>query len=184
MCIALADWRYNRDGKKGKKQVVVGLLCDESGEPVSVEVFHGNTSDLKTFANQIAKVADRFGCERVTMVGDGGMIRSAQIEQLKEREGFCYITALTKPQIEALIHGGVVQLSWFDEKICEVESEGDRYVLRRDPQRVEDLNRSRQDKHSSVSRLLGKKNRYLAEHPRAKLDVAQREVAMACGHSQ
>jgi hypothetical protein len=177
VCNALADWGYNRDGKKGKKQVVVGLLCDESGEPVSVEVFHGNTSDLKTFANQIAKVAGRFGCQRVTMVGDRGMIKSAQIEQLKEREGFYYITALTKPQIESLIHGGVMQLSWFDEKICEVESEGVRYVLRCNPQRVEDLKHSRQDKCSSVSRLLEKKNCYLVEHPRAKMEVAQREVA-------
>jgi hypothetical protein len=178
VCNALADWGYNRDGKKGKKQVVVGLLCDELGEPVSVEVFHGNTSDLKTFANQIAKIAGRFGCERVTMVGDRGMIKSAQIEQIQEKEGFYYITAMTKPQIETLIHGGVVQLSWFDEKICEVENEGVRYVLRRNPQRVEDLNRSRQDKCSSVFRLLEKKNRYLTEHPRAKLDIAQREVVL------
>jgi transposase len=148
------------------------------GEPVSVEVFHGNTSDLKTFANQIAKIAGRFGCERVTMVGDRGMIKSAQIEQIQEKEGFYYITAMTKPQIETLIHGGVVQLSWFDEKICEVENEGVRYVLRRNPQRVEDLNRSRQDKCSSVFRLLEKKNRYLTEHPRAKLDIAQREVVL------
>jgi transposase len=50
-------------------------------------------------------------------------------------------------------------------------------VLRRNPQRVEDLQRSRQDKHASVSRLLEKKNRYMAEHPRAKREVAQREVA-------
>jgi len=176
MCNALSDWGYNRDGKKGKKQVVVGLLCDELGEAVSVEVFPGNTSDLKTFANQIAKVTIRFGCQRVTMVGDRGMIKSAQIEQLKDVEGLYYITAVTKPQIETLIHGGVVQLSWFDEKICEVESDGVRYVLRRNPQRVEDLKRSRQDKHASVSRLVEKKNRYLAEHPRAKIDVAQREV--------
>jgi len=176
VCNALADWGYNRDGKKGKKQVVVGLLCDDAGDPVSVEVFRGNTSDVKTFARQIAKVADRFGCKRVTMVGDRGMIKSAQIQQLKETEGFHYITALTKPQIETLIQKGVVQLSWFDEKICEVESDGVRYVLRRNPQRVEDLKRSRQDKHASVSRLLGKKNGYLAEHPRAKVDIAQRDV--------
>jgi transposase len=177
MCNALADWGYNRDGKKGKKQVVVGLLCDELGEPVSVEVFRGNTSDLKTFANQIAKVAGRFGCERVTMVGDRGMIKSAQIERLKEAEGLYYITALTKPQIETLIKGGVVQLSWFDEKICEVESDGIRYVLRRNPRRVEDLKLSRQDKRASVTRLLAKKNSYLAEHARAKVQIAQRDVA-------
>ena len=177
VCNELADWGYNRDGKKGKKQVVVGMLCDEVGEPVSVEVFHGNTNDTKTFANQIAKVAGRFGCERVTMVGDRGMIKSAQIEQLKEREAFYYITALTKPQIETLIHRGVVQLSWFDEKICEAESDGIRYVLRRNPQRVEDLRRSRQDKHASVLRFLGKKNGYLAEHPRARTDIALKEIA-------
>lgn len=87
VCNALSDWGYSRDGKKGKKQVVVGLLCDEAGEPLSVEVFRGNTSDLKTFRNQIAKIAQRFGCQRVTMVGDRGMIKSAQIQQLKEVEG-------------------------------------------------------------------------------------------------
>jgi len=177
MCNALGDWGYNRDGKPGKKQVVVGLLCDELGEPVSVEVFRGNTSDLKTFANQIAKVAGRFHCKRVTMVGDRGMIKSAQIEQLKEAEGFYYITALTKPQIETLIHRGVVQLSWFEETVCEVESDGVRYVLRRNPQRVEDVKLSRQDKRASAARLLEKKNSYLAEHPRAKVEVAQRAVA-------
>ncbi len=176
-CNVLGDWGYGRDGKKGKKQVVVGLLCDERGEPVSVEVFRGNTNDVKTFANQIGKVAGRFGCQRVTMVGDRGMIKSAQIEQLQQREGFYYITALTKPQIETLLKGGVVQMAWFDEKICEVESEGVRYVLRRNPQRVEDLKRSRQDKRASVARLLEKKNGYLAEHRRAKVPGAQREVA-------
>src|SRR5437867_7573343 len=111
------------------------------------------------------------------MVGDRGMIKSAQIERLKEAEGLYYITALTKPQIETLIKGGVVQLSWFDEKICEVESDGIRYVLRRNPRRVEDLKLSRQDKRAAVTRLLAKKNSYLAEHARAKVQIAQRDVA-------
>jgi transposase len=68
-------------------------------------------------------------------------------------------------------------MAWFDEKLCEVESGGVRYVLRRNPQRVEDLQRSRQDKRASVARLLEKKNRYLAEHRGAQVQVAQREVA-------
>ncbi|MFZ2896194.1 MAG: IS1634 family transposase, partial [Saprospiraceae bacterium] len=29
------EYGYNRDGKRGKKQIVIGMLCDESGEPVS-----------------------------------------------------------------------------------------------------------------------------------------------------
>ena len=67
---ALADWGYNRDKKRGKKQIVIGLLCDEIGEPVSIQVFEGNTGDLETFGDQVRKVAERFGCRRVTFVGD------------------------------------------------------------------------------------------------------------------
>src|SRR5262249_7828872 len=36
---ALAAFGSNRDGKKGKRQIVLGLLCDEDGHPVSIEVF-------------------------------------------------------------------------------------------------------------------------------------------------
>jgi len=64
------EYGYNRDGKKGKQQIVIGLLCDEFGDPVSTEVFAGNTQDTQTFASQVRKAAERFGCERVTFVGD------------------------------------------------------------------------------------------------------------------
>ncbi len=53
------EYGYNRDGKKGKKQIVIGMLCDESGEPVSAEVFRGNTQDTKTFESQVKKVLER-----------------------------------------------------------------------------------------------------------------------------
>ena len=175
-CNALAWWGYNRDGKKGKMQIVIGLLCDESGEPVSTEVFAGNTQDTCTFASQVKKASERFGCERVTFVGDRGMIKSGQIEALK-KEGFHYITAITKPQIESMLAAGVFQMSLFDSKVCEVEKDGVRYVLRRNPLRAEEIAWSRRDKRRSVEALLKKKNVYLAEHPKAQVDVAKREVA-------
>jgi hypothetical protein len=62
---AYGAYGYGRDGKKGKKQIVIGLLCDEQGTPVSTEVFRGNTQDPKTFAAQVQKASERFGCERV-----------------------------------------------------------------------------------------------------------------------
>ncbi|MGC9258069.1 MAG: hypothetical protein ACP5FO_06835, partial [Desulfurella sp.] len=52
--------------KKAKKQIVVGLLCDVKGEPVSVEVFEGTTRDFSTVKNQIEKLSSEFGCKRVT----------------------------------------------------------------------------------------------------------------------
>jgi transposase len=165
---------YNRDGKKNKKQIVIGLLCDESGYPLSVEVFKGNTQDIKTFASQVKKAANRFGCERVTFVGDRGMIKSAQIKDLPE--GFHYITAITKPQIKSLIDRGVIQMGLFDKELCEVEEEGIRYILKKNPFRAEDIFKNRQDKLLSIERAVKNKNDYLSAHPRAKVLVSLKEI--------
>jgi Transposase DDE domain len=174
-CNALAAFGYNRDGKAGKPQVVVGLLCDEEGAPVSTEVFTGNTPDLATLALQIRKVAQRFGCERVTFVGDRGMIKSGQIAALAQA-GFHYITALTKPQIERFLKHGVFQLAWFADQVYEVEDAGRRYILRRNPQRAAEIAAGRRDKQHTVEQFVGKKNTYLHAHPRAQIAVALREV--------
>jgi transposase len=165
---------YNRDKKRGKKQIVVGLLCDEAGDPVSVAVFSGNTSDLTTFAPQIQKIAQQFECKQVTVVGDRGMIKSAQIEQMPE--GIHYITAITKPQIDSLIKGGVIQMGLFDERVCEVSSAGIRYILRRNPYRAEEVLQSRISKRQCVEGLVRQKNDYLESHPRASADAALKEV--------
>src|ERR1017187_10221255 len=131
---AFGAYGYNRDGKKGKKQIVIGLLCDEEGTPVSTEVFCGNTQDPQTFGAQVRKASQRFGCQRVTFVGDRGMIKTGQIEELA-KAGFHYIPAISKPQIDTLLSGGVLQMALFDDSLCEVEQDSVRYVLRRNPVR-------------------------------------------------
>ena len=102
MCNELGAFGYNRDGKSGKQQIVIGLLCDGLGQPLSIEVFAGNTQDQATVAAQIHKVAKRFGGGEITFVGDRGMLKSQQVENLQDY-GFHYITAITKPQIETLL---------------------------------------------------------------------------------
>ena len=168
---ALGDWGYNRDGKKGKKQLVVGLLTDAEGEPRSIQVYRGNTSDLTTFPDQVHKLKTRFGCQGVTLVGDRGMIRQKQMAQAKEAR-FHYITCLTKPQIEKLLARKVLQMDLFEEKICEVAvQEGGeclRYVLRRNPFRQKETAQSRQEKKAAMEKAVVAANAYLASHPRAK----------------
>ena len=172
---AYGAYGYNRDGKKGKQQMVIGLLCDEQGEPVSTEVFRGNTQDPQTFGAQVQKASARFGCERVTFVGDRGMIKRGQVADLSQA-GFHYITAITKPQIEALLKAGVWQLELFSATLCEVEPAGVRYVLRRNPLRAEQIAASRADKRASVERPGEERNRYLAEHSRAQVAQAEKRV--------
>lgn len=171
----LADWGYNRDGKKGKKQIVIGLLTNDQGRPISCQVFRGNTRDPKTFKSQIDKVAQRFGIEEVTFVGDRGMIKSAQIKELSA-EGYHYITALTKPEMETLLKRNVLQMELFDETVGEVESEGIRYIYRRNPVRAKEIRENRRGKLRKLRELCEQKARYLGEHPRAKVQVAKRIV--------
>ena len=141
---------YNRDGKKGKRQIVVGLLCNAQGQPLSIEVFAGHTQDPATMASQIHKVAQRFGGGEVTFVGDRGMIRSRQIEDLTT-QGFHYITAITKPQIESLLARGVLTMSLFDTELAEViPDDGPRYVVRRNSIRATEMKASLQ--HGCIPR--------------------------------
>jgi transposase len=172
----LSAFGYNRDGKRGKKQIVIGLLCNGEGEPLSVEVFEGNTQDPKTLAAQIRKAADGFGAREVTFVGDRGMIKSQQVEALGER-GFHYITAITKPQIEALLKQETLQMELFDEDLAEVETDANiRFILRRNPMRAEEIAQSRQEKWEALRETVADRNLYLKEHPQAKVPVALRKA--------
>jgi Transposase DDE domain len=174
---ALAAWGYNRDGKKNKKQLVVGLLTDSQGEPISTQVYRGNTNDLKTFGQQVAKIQKELGGQGVTLVGDRGMIRHDQKAAAQEA-GFHFITALTKPQIQKLMAEKVLQMELFEEKVNEVIGEdGRRFVLRRNPSRQQELQRSREQKGQVVEQGVQKANAYLAEHPRAKASTQRRKLS-------
>src|SRR5215831_12588506 len=176
----VAAFGYNRDGKKGKLQIVLGLLCDEDGHPVSIEVFPGNTADPHTFASQLEKVKVRFGVKDITFVGDRGMIKGQQLEDLAQH-GCHYITAITKPQIEKLLRTGTLQLDLFDQEVAEVlTEEGLRYVLRRNPVRAQKVRDTRHAKLATLQAHVAKHKQYLTDHPRANVQGAwQKLVARA-----
>lgn len=171
---AYADYGYNRDGKKGKKQIVIGLLTDVDGDPISVQVFKGNTSDSNTVADQVYKCCQRFKALCVTLVGDRGMIKGPQIKSFPEN--FHYITSLTKPQIEKLIKEGKFQLDYFCNEIKEVVDKDTRYILRRNPIRQQEIKDNREDKLKSIKRWVIRENEYLKDHPRASEAIAIKRV--------
>ena len=148
-CCELARFGYSRDGKKGKLQIVYGLLCAADGCPVAIEVFEGNTADPMTLATQIDKLKARFGLSRVVLVGDRGMITSARICDELKPAGLDWITALRAPQIRALLDTGAFQLSLFDERdlaeITAPEFPGERLVVCKNPLLAEERARKRED---------------------------------------
>ncbi|MBF0538947.1 MAG: IS1634 family transposase [Nitrospirae bacterium] len=168
----ISDYGYNRDGKK---QIVIGLLTASDGTPVSIEVFKGNTADTKTFKSQIEKVCKRFKVKRVTMVGDKGMIKSTQIEQLSA-EDFHYITTITKPQIRSLINKGILDIQLFDDKLMEVIVDDERYIMRRNQQRAQENKTTRQDKINKLKELANLKNEYFVKHKKSDYQKGLKEI--------
>ena len=164
--MAFATFGHNRDGKKGKKQVVYGLMTDSEGHPVSVEIFQGNTKDTETLGTQITKIQETFGLKRVILVGDRGILQQKQIVEEVLPVGLDWITGMQKKEIRAVIdheenkkkeelQGEIreivepqeVQLSLLDEQnLLEVHSDlypDERLVLCRNPLQAAKSQRTR-----------------------------------------
>jgi transposase len=166
----LGEYGYNRDGKKGKKIVTYGLLTDDQGDPLGIEVFPGNTADNHTVADQITKLKHKYNAHHITLVGDKGMIKEDQIKALGS-EDFHFITSITKAQINSLVKQEVFQMDLFDDQVCEVEDDRNnlRYILRQNPLRRKEIQENRESKISTIQQKVEKANTYLKEHPRAKV---------------
>ena len=145
----LARLGYNRDGKKGKLQIVYGLLCAADGCAVAIEVFEGDTGDPRTLAAQIDKVKRRFGLEHVVLVGDRGMITQARLDEDIVPAGLDWITALRAPAIRTLVEAGALQMSLFDQRdmaaITSPDYPGERLIVCRNPDLARERSRKRQD---------------------------------------
>jgi len=157
-CCELAQLGYNRDGKRGKLQIVYGLLCAPDGCPVAIEVFEGSTGDPATLAAQIDKLKRRFDLAHVVLVGDRGMITQARIEQDIKPAGLDWITALRAPQLRALLDAGAFQLSLFDQRdlasITADDYPGERLIVCRNPDLAVARRRKREDLLAATERDL------------------------------
>ncbi|MFH1535531.1 MAG: IS1634 family transposase [Patescibacteria group bacterium] len=186
----LAFWGYNRDKKIGKMQIVIGLMTDEEGYPLAARVFEGNTKDPKTVLVQIKKLAESFGVKEIIFIGDKGMIKSTEIKDLTEEKYF-YITSITKPQIRTLLDKGTFTMSLFDEGLSEVDAKEKiivdmkkkltitkeiRYILRRNPIRALEMEETRLGKQERIKREIIKENSHLAAKPKAKVEIAEKNL--------
>src|SRR5690348_3975953 len=128
---------HPKDGVHGRLQIVYGLLTSRDGIPVAIEVFKGNTGDPTTVAAQVTKVKDRFGIEKVVLVGDRGMLTAARLREDVRPAGLDWITALRAPQVKKLVRDGDLQLTLFDvQDLAEITTPdfpGERLVACKNP---------------------------------------------------
>jgi hypothetical protein len=170
---ALAEFGYNRDGKKGKKQMVAGLLTDGQGEPISIQLYPGNTNDPPTFLDAVKQLKVRFGTQEMVLVGDRGMIKALGKAALGEAN-FRYVSALTEPQVRAMLKRGVLQLGLFEEQPAEVVVGAKRYVLRCNPQTRARERARRADQWQRVRGAHRARNVEVEQKPRCETESSLR----------
>ena len=160
-CCPLAQLGYSRDGKKGTLQIVFGLLCNQAGCPVAVEVFTGSTADPKTLTPQVRKVRQKFGLSRVIFVGDRGMLTAARLrEDFQGVEGLGWISALRTKEIQKLVAGSGFQFSLFDDQdfgeVYSPEFPGERLIACRNPLLQQERERKREELLQATEQKLQK----------------------------
>lgn len=176
----LEAFGYNRDGKKGKKQIVIGLLTDDNGYPISVEVFAGNTADQTTVMARIDSMRERFGIDEMVFIGDRGMLTKARRNDLQSEdyEKVKYISALSRGEFTKFLDDDnhPLQLSLFDrQNLVEVEKDGIRYVLSFNPE-LENESRETRERliEKTAEKLAGIKNSVVAGRLKDRDKIAQR----------
>ena len=173
----LVRFGYNRDGKRGKPQVVYTVLSAAGGCPVAVEAYPGNTADPNTVMDQVLKLRERFGLQRVVLVGDRGLLTQVQIDQLKRHPGLGWVSALRAGQVRSLVEAEALQLSLFDEQnLAEFVSPdypGERLVACYNPLLAEERARKREALLAATEAGLERIAREAARRTRTPLDAAQ-----------
>ena len=178
----LAHFGHDRDGKN-LPVILYGLLTDESGRPVAIEVFPGNTGDPKTVASQVDKLRERFGLSQIVMVGDRGMHTQPQIEKLREHSGLDWISCLRSGSIRTLIDKGHLQRSLFDEtNLAEIQSPdypGERLIACFNPLLCDERGRKRQELLLATEKNLDRLSREVSRRTRKPLGKA--EIGLKAG---
>jgi len=173
---SLAQFGHNRDGKKGRKIIVYGMMTDRQGRPVAVDVYAGNTGDPSTVTDQVGKLRKQFGIEQVVLVGDRGLLTQTQIDRLRAYPGIGWISALRARQIRELADGGGLQFSLFDEQnlaeIRDPQYPGERLVVCYNPILAEERSRKRQALLEATEKTLEKIARQVARRNKKPMDKA------------
>lgn len=81
---------FSKDNKSNQPQIVIGLIVDANGFPVSYEIFPGNKFEGHTLIPAIIAFKNKYNISALTVVADAAMISQENIQALKDN-GFFYI---------------------------------------------------------------------------------------------
>lgn len=88
--VGLRKTGYGKEFKPGQPIVIIGLLVNNDGYPISVEMFSGKTFEGHTMIPVIKALQKRYGITTLTVVADAAMLKNEHMKDLREA-GLSYI---------------------------------------------------------------------------------------------
>ena len=77
---------HSKDHRPDLRQMVVGMVLDQNGNPICSELWPGNTADVKSLVPIVERLKIRFGIGSVCIVADRGMISAETLAEVEKRE--------------------------------------------------------------------------------------------------
>ncbi|TFZ39136.1 IS1634 family transposase [Soehngenia longivitae] len=170
----LRKFGYSKDNKVNQVQVVMGLLIDDQGIPISYELFPGNTNDFKTLVPVIEKLKKTYGIKKIIITADRGLNSKQNLAYLKS-EGYDYVMAYkirsSSRAVKEMVLGDDYkeESSEFKWKLCKFENtvsyQGEKVKLEDNMLITWSLKRAQKDRKDR-ERLI-EKSKKLVESPSA-----------------
>jgi len=109
----MGEHGFSKDHRPDLKQLVVGMVLDDSGTPLCSQILPGDSTDVKSLLPVKARLERQFAVQRVCLVADRGMISKNTMAEL-ERDGWPYILGARLRQGDAamekvLADGGALE---------------------------------------------------------------------------
>ena len=149
---------YSKDRRPDENQMVVGVVTDQDGKPISCPMWPGNTTDARTIVPVAASLRKRFGVGDVVIVADRGMVGKKNAQELASL-GFTYILGVKmrlekKAMAQVLSRAGRFAEVEANLKVKEVLHEGRRYIVCLNPEEEKKDRAARQAILSQLKRKL------------------------------
>jgi len=162
---SLGQFGHSKDKRPDLKQVVLGVVLDDTGRPIASQVLPGNTADITSFLPLVRRLKRRFGVKQVTWVADRAMISAATIKELEQRRLAYLFGARLRNQQEVreqvLSRGGRYRIAAGNLKVKEVKVDARRYIICRNPKQAEKDRQARQAIVAKLQERLSSRRRQL-----------------------
>ena len=128
----LRQYGYSRDHRPDCKQIVLGLAVDRDGLPLGSDVFPGNTQDVETVQQMVAKIKG-LGIQRCIFVSDCGMVSQKNLDTMEEA-GLETLVGMRMRQLKEVKQQALSKRGRFTQLPCglgvkEAPMDGYRYVV-------------------------------------------------------